>query len=37
MSRKFDVYKKDLRALIEALQDQLDAASKMNKARVKVC
>ena len=36
MSRKWDTYKKELRTLIVALQDQHDASSKMNRARMKV-
>ena len=37
VSRKFESYKKELRALIMALAEQHTAASEMNKARVKVC
>jgi len=36
LSRKFDEYKKHLRALIEALEEQHDAALKMNHAKMKV-
>jgi hypothetical protein len=36
-SRKFDAYKTKLRSLIVALQEQHEAASKMNKVRMKVC